>query len=106
MVLDASVWQQREDAPCLRAKAAREGLKGTRLTREALKRQAFRNYGSALGMAIMGTIIASATDLPGAAGVNEFVDAMRTAWYVGAGMLAVGWVVCQLFMPGGKQEGI
>ena len=68
--------------------------------------QTFRNYGSALGMAIMGTIIASATDLTGAAGVNDFVDAMKTAWYVGAGMLAVGWVICQLFMPGGKQEGI
>jgi hypothetical protein len=38
--------------------------------------------------------------------VNDFVDAMKTAWYVGADMLAVGWVICQLFMPGGKQEGI
>ena len=68
--------------------------------------QTFRNYGSALGMAIIGTMIASATDVTGAAGVNDFVDAMKTAWYVGAGMLAVGWVICLLFMTGGKQEGI
>ena len=68
--------------------------------------QTFRNYGSAVGMAIMGTIIASATDRTGAAGVNDFVDAMKTAWYVGAGMLAAGWIICRFFMPGGKQEGI
>jgi EmrB/QacA subfamily drug resistance transporter len=68
--------------------------------------QTFRNYGSALGMAIMGTIIAGATDLTGAAGINDFVDAMKTAWYVGAGMMAAGWVICQLFMPGDKQRDI
>jgi EmrB/QacA subfamily drug resistance transporter len=68
--------------------------------------QTFRNFGSALGMAVMGTIIASATALTGAAGVNDFVDAMRTAWYVGAGMLAAGWIVCQLFMPAGTQQDI
>src|SRR5919204_393262 len=68
--------------------------------------QTFRNFGSALGMAVMGTIIASATALTGAAGVDDFVDAMKTAWYVGAGMLAIGWVICQLFMPGGKPEAI
>jgi EmrB/QacA subfamily drug resistance transporter len=68
--------------------------------------QTFRNFGSALGMAVMGTIIASATALTGAAGVDDFVDAMKTAWYVGAGMLAAGWVICQLFMPGGAQQDI
>jgi hypothetical protein len=68
--------------------------------------QTFRNFGSAIGMAVMGTIIASATALTGAAGVDDFVDAMKTAWYVGAGMLAAGWVICQLFMPGGKQADI
>ena len=31
---------------------------------------------------------------------------MKTAWYVGAGMLAAGWIICQLFMPGGTQEDI
>jgi len=25
---------------------------------------------------------------------------------VGAGMLAAGWIICQLFMPGGSQEDI
>ena len=68
--------------------------------------QTFRNYGSALGMAIMGTIIATATDVAGAQGANDFVNAMKTAWYVGAGMLAAGWIICQLFMPGDKQEEI
>jgi EmrB/QacA subfamily drug resistance transporter len=68
--------------------------------------QTFRNFGSALGMAVMGTIIASATALTGAAGVDDFVNAMKTAWYVGAGMLAAGWVITQLFMPGGTQADI
>jgi EmrB/QacA subfamily drug resistance transporter len=68
--------------------------------------QTFRNFGSALGMAVMGTIIAGATDVGGAAAETDFVDAMKTAWYVGAGMLAAGWVVTQLFMPGGKQADI
>jgi EmrB/QacA subfamily drug resistance transporter len=68
--------------------------------------QTFRNFGSALGMAVMGTIIAGATDLTGAAGETDFLNAMKTAWYVGAGMLAAGWVICQLFMPGGAQQDI
>ena len=68
--------------------------------------QTFRNFGSALGMAVMGTIIASATDLTGAAGESDFLNAMQTAWYVGAGMLAAGWVITQLFMPGGTQQEI
>jgi hypothetical protein len=68
--------------------------------------QTFRNFGSALGMAVMGTIIASGTALSGAAGADDFVNAMKTAWYVGAGMLAAGWIICQLFMPGGTQEDI
>jgi hypothetical protein len=68
--------------------------------------QTFRNFGSALGMAVMGTIIAGASDAVGAAGLDDFVDAMKTAWYVGAGMLAAGWIICQLFMPGGTQQDI
>ena len=68
--------------------------------------QTFRNFGSALGMAIMGSIVAGATDLTGASGPQDFADAMQTAFYVGAGMLALGWVATQLLMPGGKQEGI
>jgi EmrB/QacA subfamily drug resistance transporter len=68
--------------------------------------QTFRNFGSALGMAVMGTIIAASTDVRGPGSVDDFVNAMKTAWYVGAGMLAAGWVICQLFMPGGTQEDI
>ncbi|MGV1048900.1 MAG: MFS transporter [Solirubrobacterales bacterium] len=68
--------------------------------------QTFRNFGSALGMAIMGSIVAGATDLTGAAGPGNFAAAMETAFYVGAGMLAVGYVACRILMPDGKQEGI
>ena len=68
--------------------------------------QTFRNFGSAIGMAVMGTIIASATELTGSAGADDFLNAMKTAWYVGAGMLAAGWIICQLFMSGGAQQDI
>ena len=47
--------------------------------------QTFRNFGSAVGMAIMGAIVAGATDLTGADGPQDFADAMQTAFYVGAG---------------------
>ena len=67
--------------------------------------QTFRNFGSAIGMAIMGTIVAGATDVGGAAGAQDFANAMETAYYVGAGMLALGFILAR-FMPGGKQEGI
>jgi EmrB/QacA subfamily drug resistance transporter len=68
--------------------------------------QTFRNFGSAIGMAVMGTIVASATDVTGAAGAQDFVDAMETAYYVGAGMLAVGYVVTLVFMDKGRQSGV
>ena len=31
---------------------------------------------------------------------------MQTAWYVGAGFLAVGYIVTRLWMTEGKQEGV
>jgi hypothetical protein len=31
---------------------------------------------------------------------------MQTAFYVGAGMLGVGYIATRVLMPGGKQEGI
>jgi EmrB/QacA subfamily drug resistance transporter len=68
--------------------------------------QTFRNFGSAIGMAIMGSIVAGATDLSGAAGVQDFADAMQTAFYVGAGMLGLGYIATRLLMKDGKQEGI
>ena len=68
--------------------------------------QTFRNFGSAVGMAIMGAIVAGATDLTGASGPQDFADAMQTAFYVGAAMLGAGYVLCRMLMPGGKQEGI
>jgi EmrB/QacA subfamily drug resistance transporter len=68
--------------------------------------QTFRNFGSAVGMAIMGAIVAGATDLTGAHGPQDFADAMQTAFYVGAAMLGVGYVLCRMLMPSGKQEGI
>jgi len=66
--------------------------------------QTFRNFGSAVGMAIMGTIVAGATDLTGAAGAQDFADAMKTAYFVGAGMMAVGLVVAQAFMAGKQAD--
>jgi hypothetical protein len=68
--------------------------------------QTFRNFGSAIGMAIMGSIVASATDLSGAEGPGNFAAAMEKAWYVGAGFLFVGYILTRMLMPGGKQEGI
>jgi EmrB/QacA subfamily drug resistance transporter len=68
--------------------------------------QTFRNFGSAIGMAIMGAIVAGATDLTGAEGPGNFAAAMEKAWYVGAGMLALGWIIANKFMAEGKQEGI
>ena len=41
--------------------------------------QTFRNFGSAVGMAIMGTIVAGATDLSGADGPRNFAAAMEKA---------------------------
>ena len=66
--------------------------------------QTFRNFGSAVGMAVMGTIVATATDLTGSAGAQDFASAMETAYYVGAGMLAAGYLLANFLMPGGKQE--
>ena len=66
--------------------------------------QTFRNFGSAIGMAVMGTIVASATDVTGAAGAQDFTSAMETAYYVGAGMLAAGYLLANFLMPSGKQE--
>jgi EmrB/QacA subfamily drug resistance transporter len=68
--------------------------------------QTFRNFGSAVGMAIMGSIVAGATDLSGADGPGNFAAAMETAFYVGAAMLGIGYVAARVLMPSGKQEGI
>jgi EmrB/QacA subfamily drug resistance transporter len=68
--------------------------------------QTFRNFGSAIGMAVMGTIIASDTTLSGPSAPTDFANAMETAFYVGAAMLAVGFLLAQLLMPGGRQRDI
>jgi hypothetical protein len=68
--------------------------------------QTFRNFGSAVGMAIMGSIVAGATDLTGADGPGNFAASMETAFYVGAAMLGIGFIACRFLMPDGKQEGI
>ena len=68
--------------------------------------QTFRNFGSAIGMAIMGSIVACATDLTGADGPGNFAAAMEKAYYVGAGFLVVGYIVCRLWMAEGKQENV
>lgn len=68
--------------------------------------QTFRNFGSAIGMAVMGTIVAGATTVTGAAGAQDFADAMETAFYVGAGMLAAGFLIAKFLMPGGRQADV
>jgi EmrB/QacA subfamily drug resistance transporter len=68
--------------------------------------QTFRNFGSAIGMAIMGSIVAGATDLTGSDGPGHFAAAMEKAWYVGAGFLFAGYILTRMLMPSGKQEGI
>jgi hypothetical protein len=65
--------------------------------------QTFRNFGSALGMAVIGAIVASATNVSGANGPADYADAMETGFYVAAGFLAVGAVLAQLCLPRGKQ---
>jgi EmrB/QacA subfamily drug resistance transporter len=77
--------------------------------------QSFRNFGSALGVAILGTIIL--TDAPeqaatGGTAVGKvvphsiaigFADALQTAFYVGAAVSLAAFIGARLFMAGGKQ---
>jgi MFS family permease len=66
--------------------------------------QTFRNFGSAIGMAIMGTIVASSTNVTGADGPQDFAEAMQTAYFVGAGMLAIGFLIAVRFMAGKQAD--
>jgi EmrB/QacA subfamily drug resistance transporter len=68
--------------------------------------QTFRNFGSAVGMAVMGTIIASDTVLSGPSAPGDFANAMEKAFYVGAGFLAVGFLLSHFLMEGGRQENV
>jgi len=63
--------------------------------------QTFRNFGSALGMAILGTIVLGA--LGPHTTPSGFADALETAFKVGAIVMAVGFVIARAFMPSGKQ---
>ncbi len=58
--------------------------------------QTFRNFGSALGMAILGTIVLTEADDKG------FADAVQTAFYVGAGVMFAAFLIARLFMSAGK----
>jgi hypothetical protein len=55
-------------------------------------------------MAILGTIVLGA--LGPSTTPESFADALETAFYVGAGVMAVAWVIAQVFMPGGKQTDV
>ena len=66
--------------------------------------QTFRNFGSALGMAILGTIVLGA--LGPHTTPSGFADALETAFYVGAGVTAAAFLLARAFMPGGKQDDI
>jgi EmrB/QacA subfamily drug resistance transporter len=66
--------------------------------------QTFRNFGSALGVAILGTIVLGA--LGPHTTPSGFADALETAFYVGAAVAAVGFVIARALMPGGKQADV
>jgi hypothetical protein len=50
-------------------------------------------------MAIMGAIVAGATDLTGAGGPGNFAAAIEKSWYV-------GYIATRILMPEGKQARI
>jgi EmrB/QacA subfamily drug resistance transporter len=62
--------------------------------------QTFRNFGSALGMAILGTIVLNQADDKG------FADAVQTAFYVGAGVMYVAFLLARFFMVPGKPSDV
>src|SRR6478736_4367335 len=66
--------------------------------------QTFRNFGSALGMAILGTIVLGA--LGPHTTPSGFADALETAFKVGAIVMAVSFVISRVFMPSGKQADV
>jgi fucose permease len=66
--------------------------------------QTFRNFGSALGMAILGTIVLGA--LGPHTTPSGFADALDTAFKVGAVVMAVSFVIARAFMPGGRQADV
>jgi len=68
--------------------------------------QTFRNFGSAVGMAVIGAIVAAATSVTGANEPTDYADAMETGFWVAAGVLALGAVVAQICLPRGKQAGV
>jgi hypothetical protein len=52
-------------------------------------------------MAILGTIV---LDPLGPSNTpSGFADALETAFYVGAGVMAMGWLIAMAFMPAGRQ---
>src|SRR5205823_799299 len=80
--------------------------------------QSFRNFGSALGMAILGTIVltdapdqvanggAAAAKAAGHAAASGFADALQTAFYVGAALMLGAFAIARFLMPAGKQADV
>jgi EmrB/QacA subfamily drug resistance transporter len=79
--------------------------------------QSFRNFGSALGMAILGTIVlenaptitgagAGPGGASGQAVASGFADALQTAFYVGAALMAASFIGARIYMPEGKQKDV
>ncbi len=69
--------------------------------------QSSRNFGSALGMAVMGSVVISVSNDHTTAGASQgFADATQAAFYVGAGVMAVGYLIAHFFMVSGIQADI
>jgi EmrB/QacA subfamily drug resistance transporter len=80
--------------------------------------QSFRNFGSALGMAILGTIILSDAPDQAANGgtavgkvvphalASGFADSLQNALYVGAALMLGAFVLARFFMPAGRQADV
>ncbi|MEZ5076857.1 MAG: MFS transporter [Solirubrobacterales bacterium] len=69
--------------------------------------QTVRNFGSSLGLAVLGSVLILKTGAdPTAAGVSplDFAEATQTVFYAFAGVMAVAFVVAAAKMPRGKVE--
>jgi Na+/melibiose symporter-like transporter len=72
--------------------------------------QTARNFGSALGVAVLGTVVLTVLENkhstfahPAATFPQDFADAVQAAFAVGAGIMFVAFLIALVFMPGGPE---